>query len=181
MAASKSTSKNFFGPPPPTSKNLFGPPPPTSLNVMTSDSRQPLSSPEPLSSPDYGGAAKNLTEQLRLRELQGVEREMDEKDLKSKFLAEQQAAASYFKPEAPRPRSGPTSPNSGWNVAGGKKFYGYEPAVVPEQLRANQAEYLKKLNALRSTPLKPLNTYPVKIPARPTGSATTGMGGMGLA
>lgn len=164
MAASKSTSKNFFGPPPPTG-----------LNAMPSGSRQPLSSPY------YEDAAKTLTEQLRFRELQGVEREMDEQDLKSKFQAEQQAAASYFKPEAPRPRSGPTSPNSGWNVAGGKKFYGYEPAVVPEQLRANQAEYLKKLNALRSTPLKPLNTYPVKIPARPTGSATTGMGGMGLA
>jgi len=173
-----------------TSKNLFGPRPPTSLNVMPQGSRQPLSS------PDYEGAAKTLTEQLRLRELQGVEREMDEQDLKSKFLAEQQAAASYFKPEAPRPRSGPTGSNSGWNVAGGKKFYGYEPAVVPEQLRANQAEYLKKLNALRSTPLKPLNTYPVKrkeSPARPTGGGygggysyggggtTTEMGGMGLA
>jgi hypothetical protein len=155
MAASKSTSKNSFGPPPPTR-----------LNVMPSGSRQPLSS------PDYEGAAETLTEQLRLRELQGVEREMDERDLKSKFQAEQQAIASYFKPEAPKPRSGPTGSNSGWNVAGGKKFYGYEPAVVPEQLRANQAEYLKKLNALRSTPLKPLNTYPVKrkeSPARPTG------------
>lgn len=176
MSASKSTSKN-----------PFGPPPPTRLNVMPSGSRQPL-----INDFDYASAGDKLTEQLRLRELQGIERKMDEDDLKSKFQADQQAISSYFKSGPPKPRSGPTGPNSGWNVGGGKKFYGYEPTQVNPNLVANQAEYLKKLSALRNTQ-KPLNSYAAqkKTDTTPSkenprggggyyggGGGTTGMGGM---
>ena len=145
------------------SKQYYTPPPPTVQRVQGSPAVQKIYTAEQqyLDDFDYGGASDKLTEQLRLRELQGLERKMDEDDLKSKFQADQQAISSYFESGPPKPRSGPTGLNSGWNVGGGKKFYGYEPTQVNPNLVANQAEYLKKLSALRNTQ-KPLESYAAK-------------------